>query len=503
MSLLLTIIKSPNDNQLAETCMTFSEQGGSIGRNDDNTWVLPDPERYLSGCHCKVVCENGQYFLIDMSTNGTFINEALEPVGKGGRVQLKDGDQFSLGDFDFQVSLWGAEQIAANNSASDSSDPFVTNEIPPGDVSDALDSPFVANTGHILGDESLFGNESEELDPLAALDKANKTEDHELFQADNFAGSYADHSDAMKQAANWPGAAPEKGAIPDDWDDDLISPSPDLNHPPPASTHDSRQPDQLHHVEDKQLLLEKANEKMQFELEALKRQLASSQAQPQQSAEPGIAAPITIEKSQASSSYHSLIDSMGLAGKNLSEEQIQAISGVVGKVVRETVSGMMQVLSSRNSIKNEFRMNVTTIQPVENNPLKFSANVDDALENMFLKKGDAYKQPVEAVREGFEGIAEHQVAIIAGIRSAFSRILGRFDPEFMEKRFARQTKGSFIPGSQKAKNWESYCNYYQELIDDMDNTFQYLYGDEFVQAYEEQLQKLAISRKAHNNSRGK
>jgi len=140
-------------------------------------------------------------------------------------------------------------------------------------------------------------------------------------------------------------------------------------------------------------------------------------------------------------------------------------------------------------------MNVTTIQPVENNPLKFSANVDDALENMFIKQGNAYKKPIEAVQDGFEGIAEHQVAILAGIREAFKGVIERFDPVLLEQRFSKLKKGGLIPGSQKAKFWESYQDYYNELVGDMDRSFQYLYGDEFVRAYENQLQKLALSRK--------
>ena len=148
-------------------------------------------------------------------------------------------------------------------------------------------------------------------------------------------------------------------------------------------------------------------------------------------------------------------------------------------------------------------MNVTTIQPVENNPLKFSANVDDALENMFIKQGNAYKKPVEAVREGFNGIAEHQVAILAGIRAAFKGVIERFDPVLLDARFAKQNKGGLIPGSQKAKNWDLYQEYYNELAGDIDNSFQYLFGDDFVQAYEDQLQKLTIARKTAANKKAK
>ncbi len=144
-------------------------------------------------------------------------------------------------------------------------------------------------------------------------------------------------------------------------------------------------------------------------------------------------------------------------------------------------------------------MNVTTIQPVENNPLKFSATVDDALENMFLKSGSSYKKPVDAILDGFHGIADHQIAILAGIRAAFKGAIDRFEPAKLEKRFDKQNSSAldFILLLKKAKNWNQFVQYYQDLTDDMDNSFQYLFGDEFVQAYEDQLQKLLVARKTN------
>ena len=150
----------------------------------------------------------------------------------------------------------------------------------------------------------------------------------------------------------------------------------------------------------RQQVLEKANARIQAELDQLKRQVSQPAA-------------ASGSPSQVDTTF---IDALGFGGQNLSDEEITRINRLAGEVFREMISGLMQVLGSRSSIKNEFRINVTTIQPVENNPLKFSANVDDALENMFLKQGNAFKKPVESVREGFDGVAEHQVAVLAGIR---------------------------------------------------------------------------------------
>lgn len=161
----------------------------------------------------------------------------------------------------------------------------------------------------------------------------------------------------------------------------------------------------------------------------------------------------------------------------------------------------MRVLSFKKKIKEEFRINVTTIQPVENNPLKFSANLEDALENMFIRENNAYKKPVEAVQEGFQGIAEHQVAVLAGMQAAFKGMIERFDPEALEKRFEKYNKSGVIQFGQKGKNWQSYKAFHADLMNDIDNSFQHLFGYDFVQAYEEQMQRLAIARKSNNNKK--
>ena len=71
----------------------------------------------------------------------------------------------------------------------------------------------------------------------------------------------------------------------------------------------------------------------------------------------------------------------------------------------------------------------------------------------------------------------------------------RFNPENLEKNFNKQGKGGVIPGMQKAKYWSSYAEYYAGFVDNMESSFQHLFGSDFVNAYEDQLRKLAAARK--------
>jgi len=105
MPLHLSII-SKNREQLGEGQRTkFAACGGTIGRDDDNDWVLPDPKRYVSSRHALIDFQAGAYYLIDTSRNGVYINGADEPVGRGHPQRLFDGDQLRIGNFDIKIEL--------------------------------------------------------------------------------------------------------------------------------------------------------------------------------------------------------------------------------------------------------------------------------------------------------------------------------------------------------------------------------------------------------------
>ncbi|MCP3687980.1 MAG: type VI secretion system-associated FHA domain protein TagH, partial [Gammaproteobacteria bacterium] len=380
--------------------------------------------------------------------------------------------------------------------------PFSTNDPFSSSSSANLDgfasSPFSNDAAAVQ--QPVFSPGQADSDPLAALDKARggsgspglsqpPPASSDLFSTP----THSDGASPLNQQIDWPApvSSPTPSSnniIPDDWDNDTLggdvqefpaepafnsTPAPAAESPFAANTAG-----QAADTADQQ----RVNQTLLAEIDTLKYKLAQK--------------PAAVSSSNVDKVF---INALGFGDKQLDDAKVTEINQLAGEVMREMIAGMMQVLGSRSSIKNEFRMNVTTIQPVENNPLKFSANVDDALDNMFLKQGNAFKQPIDAVHECFDGVAEHQVAIIAGIREAFKSVIERFDPAILEERFAKQNKGGILPGSQKAKNWEAFIDYYNELAGDIDKSFQYLFGSGFVRAYEAQLQKLDVSRKSKLN----
>ena len=157
----------------------------------------------------------------------------------------------------------------------------------------------------------------------------------------------------------------------------------------------------------------------------------------------------------------------------------------------------MDVLRARERIKDEFRMRMTTFKAADNNPLKFSANVEDALHNLLVKRNAAYLGPVEAFEDAFQDVRNHQMAMLAGVRVAYEAMLGEFEPGRLQEKFDRQGKsGSFLGGGAKSKYWEMYSNKFHDMVKDADTSFRHLFGDEFAKAYEEQLARLKTLNRA-------
>lgn len=117
MTLRLSVVSEHGIRLGAHSTKVFGVHGGSIGRGTDNEWILPDPERYLSGKHARVDFRAGSYILVDTSSNGTYVNGAQVPLGKYHDYLLKDGDYVRLGEYEFLVSIDKSNDFPPDESA--------------------------------------------------------------------------------------------------------------------------------------------------------------------------------------------------------------------------------------------------------------------------------------------------------------------------------------------------------------------------------------------------
>ena len=81
-------------------------QGGSltVGRGQANDLVLPDPDRTLSKSHFVIEDHNGNVVVVDLSTNGTFLNYSKIPLGRT-PTPLNTGDVLALGPYELVVEI--------------------------------------------------------------------------------------------------------------------------------------------------------------------------------------------------------------------------------------------------------------------------------------------------------------------------------------------------------------------------------------------------------------
>jgi type VI secretion system FHA domain protein len=169
------------------------------------------------------------------------------------------------------------------------------------------------------------------------------------------------------------------------------------------------------------------------------------------------------------------------------------LSRSLGQILRIVVSGLMDILQSRQRIKEEFGIQHTMFRPADNNPLKFSANVEDALHNLLVKRNAAYLGPVEAFGDAFDDLRDHQLAMLAGLRVAFDAMLAEFDADKLQQEFDAHAGNPLVPA--KMRYWDQYREKRQAMAKDPDATFDRLFGEEFKRAYEEQFRKLKAARR--------
>ncbi|MBN9670378.1 type VI secretion system-associated FHA domain protein TagH [Roseibium aggregatum] len=95
--------------QVSYSC---ADRGFDIGRHEHLDWSLPDPQRVISGKHCEVRFEGGQFILYDTSTNGTFVNGSPNRMDKP--HPLRAGDRVMIGDYIISVALDAADSSSAS-----------------------------------------------------------------------------------------------------------------------------------------------------------------------------------------------------------------------------------------------------------------------------------------------------------------------------------------------------------------------------------------------------
>lgn len=475
----------------------FGEDGGSIGRAPANSWVLTHNK--VSGQHAQVTFRSGVFYIQDMSRNGVSVNSPDNRLNRNRPYALKPGDRIFIEPY--EIDVW-VETEAARPTRAAMANPF-------GD-----DDPFASQADPLLPDQNLgsipASPVNDEVDPLKFFDpvgnRAPRKADPVVPSVDELLGQHYQPPAVVQTPSPTPPPAPpafDPVAIPAGYDplrpDEPPAPEPP---PPPRPPAPPSKPVIRPRPGDSAIrhrLKEPAVE------ESTIRQPAAAPSTPASAKvnppppipPPADPAPLAVEprarRGGPSADLAELLSGAGVSDAVVTPE----LSRNLGEIIRIVVAGLMDILQSRQRIKEEFGIQHTMFRPVDNNPLKFSANVEDALHNLLVKRNAAYLGPVEAFADAFDDLRDHQLAMLAGLRVAFDSMLAEFNADRLQEDFDAQMSKHALPLiPAKMRYWELYREKSQELGTDADATFDRLFGEEFKRAYEEQFRKLKTARRS-------
>ena len=457
MSLCLTITSyhKITPGQLPEKSM---DKGViSIGRSLENDWVLPDPERLVSAKHCVIQFKDGRYYLTDHSTNGVELVKAGIRLRRGNSEWLEDGEVIRIGDYEIGARIDADLTLADSNpfglEASSSFDALMGRQNSPAPISNAPPA-----TAHFKGGaaQDTFPDLFDFLTP-ASVPPAT--------QSDHVPVERHDFRPPIPQAPSAPLITPASASsvIPEDWDllsDVAAQPQPQL---PPLAVAPV-------------VPVVPVDVPPVFTVEPDPVQLPAVER-----VEPLVPPAI----GGGADLLRAFLRGAGLDQLRIDPAQAQAQMESIGRSYRLMVEGLIDVLRARSSLKGEFRMQQTMISPVENNPLKFAPNVDEALLLLLRHGNHAFMSPDLAIADSFDDLRAHQLAVMAGVEAAINALLKRFEPSQLEARMGKPGALSNLFGSRHAQNWQQFTELYAQISREAEEDFQDLFGREFSRAYEE------------------
>jgi len=561
------------------------EEGGSIGRDDDNAMTLPDPLRLLSRRHL-LIAPNAQnaYRVTNVSTaNPAIVNDTS--LAPGESWQLNHGDTICIGGYLLQVRITDSPELASSCSgatgripdlqvaqegdghASESLSALAADCPPIADIEAILDkggTPALIS-GELLGLASLQpaigladlavdgrqlldGLEQEHcsateltqdplmesaslllqdstLDPLALFGDAEKTLEDLLGASSDLKTSplpgvatpsrplsdlhmpFSLDVPCTQNQTEVTGDVSHSILIPDEFVLDELLSNPDVavgsavGTDMPAAVPFEVQADtetELEvEVQTSAVESEDTTESVAVENVTLPYETANIQAVKQETVKQAVMTSCAKEKQteqgrisepapQDLAALHAaLLQGLGLNELSAHRQFDADFIRMLGVLLRTAIDGILKLMAARATVKREVRANVTVISPERNNPLKFSPDVDVALQYLLGRDHPGFMAAEEAVRQAFADLNSHQVGVISGMRAALSLVLERFNPQTISHNVGTQGMlDHLLPMARKARLWDAYGRYFEQAREQAQDRFQEFFGAAFVDAYE-------------------
>ena len=147
----------------------------------------------------------------------------------------------------------------------------------------------------------------------------------------------------------------------------------------------------------------------------------------------------------------------GVDESTIAQQDEQALAELLGVFVRLTADNLRQLHAARAQSKGAMRSsNMTMIQAVDNNPLRFSPTSEDALRILFGPPTSSYLTPQKALESSFHDLKKHQIAVFSAMQTALSQLIEDLDPKKIDAAIEQDKGVGSLLRSRQARLWERY-----------------------------------------------
>lgn len=431
MTLRLRVVSDQRRLLGDRSSIVFTVDGGTIGRSADNDWVLPDPMRYVSAHHARVVFRNGRYYLQDVSTNGVFVNdnpEALSKRGTEGYV-LKNGDMVRVGDYQIVAALDADVDQPHPHDTGAAAVPTSLHAI------QTLGRAAQTDIGHMLN-----------LDDLLVPDTSASTGES-LLPVNAYGQA------VMQAPVRALAAAPIPKRVPNtDPDEDSLA----------------RRVEKLANA---------AKREIQARGNGVTPTNGSNGATPAQLMD-------------VSSGLQVFCRGAGIEADQLPPDAQTRLLHLAGQLFREALVGFRDLERSRNETRNRFRIEAPT-QPEPDDPRPSLSRLTASELLLELMQAHEHRRldAVQWIRESVAEAKTHESAIQTATRAAFVEFLDRLDPAELEARFERAARRGKARSADKAQYWELFITFYRNLIEMPADHLPHTFVEAFAASYRESVKK--------------
>jgi type VI secretion system protein ImpI len=476
MPLVLTIL---NADQLPDggppSITVRGQRGIDIGRDPFLDWTLPDPERVVSTRHAEIRFRDGGYWLTDISTNGTFLNAS--PHRMSGPHRLRHGDRLEIGAYVIGVTLDEEAPAAPPAPApgpARGGDVWAGGESAPPLPASALRAPPPAASQPDMMDWFVDVAPVEAPSPprRPGVPAARQPDgDWRLPPAtDPFSSQFQPRAVPREEPARRP-PAPPAGAPPGE------------QPPSPAFGIVAAEP--------------LAFEPARVQPEA---QPAPPPAPPAVPAfgdipfgsGPAVAPPPARPAPAVDLDLAALVaQGAGVRPDVFAGRPAEELAVLLGVLLRLSAESVQQMLKARADTKGLVRStNQTMIQAFENNPLKFSPSVEDAIRIMFDPTTRSYLDARRTFEQSFADLKQHHLNSYIAMQQALKMVVEDLDPDVLDAGTDQEKGLSGMLTSRKSRLWELYVTRWKAKTARHDNGMVDTFMLYFAECYDRLGQKL-------------